>query len=118
MMFPKEKRKKPHKPYKRHPKSILQEKNGTCYLCMKLHDDFRIKTVQEHHIYGGANRTISEQHGLKVYLCLEHHTEGKEAVHNNIKHMRMLQQDGQRAFEQTHTREEFIGLIGRNYLET
>ena len=31
--------------------------------------------------------------------------------------MRLLQQDGQRAYERTHSREEFMALIGRNYLD-
>lgn len=51
------------------------------------------------------------------YLCLEHHIWGPGAVHNNQENMRILQQDGQRAYERTHTREEFMELIGRNYLD-
>lgn len=53
---------------------------------------------------------------MKVYLCLEHHTSGPAAVHNNHENMRLLQQDGQRAYERTHTREEFMARFGRNYL--
>lgn len=53
---------------------------------------------------------------MKVYLCPGHHTAGAEAVHNNHKNMRLLQQDGQRAYEREHTRAEFMELIGRNYL--
>ncbi|WP_055299877.1 hypothetical protein [Anaerobutyricum hallii] len=73
--------------------------------------------VHEHHIFGGSNRDKSEAEGLKVYLCLEHHISGKEAVHNNAELMRELRQDGQRAFEQNHTREEFMKMFGKNYLE-
>lgn len=51
------------------------------------------------------------------YLCPEHHILGSRAVHNNQENMRILQQDGQRAYERTHTREEFMELIGRNYLD-
>lgn len=68
-------------------------------------------------LFGGSNRNKSEAEGLKVYLCLEHHTSGKEAVHNNAEMMRLLREDGQRAFEQNHTREEFMKLFGKNYLE-
>lgn len=104
---------------KKHKPSILHCKDGTCYLCMLLHDDYRLhNAVQEHHIFGGvANRKISEAEGLKVYLCLTHHTAGHEAVHNNQTNMRLLQQEGQRAFERTHTRVEFMTLFGRNYLD-
>ncbi len=115
MMYPKPQKKKKRKC---HPRSILHCKDGTCYLCIKLRNDFRIHpAVQEHHIYGGANRAVSEAEGLKVYLCPEHHIFGPEAVHNNIRNMRILQQDGQRAYEMTHTREEFMARIGRNYLD-
>lgn len=98
--------------------SILQEKGSPCYLCMKMRPHYEWKrAVHEHHIFGGSNRDKSEAEGLKVYLCLEHHISGKEAVHNNAEMMKVLRQDGQRAFEKTHTREEFMKLFGKNYLE-
>lgn len=65
------------------------------------------------HIFGGSNRDKSEAEGLKVYLCLEHHISGKEAVHNNAEMMKVLRQDGQRAFEKTHTREELVCSLFR-----
>lgn len=107
---------KTKKKRKRHKSSIVQKKDGRCYLCMKLENNYRIQFTQEHHIYDGPNRRISEAEGLKVHLCPAHHIEGPEAVHNNIKHMRMLQREGQRVYEQTHSREQFIRLFGRNYL--
>ena len=115
LLFPKQKaakKRKTHKP------SILHRKDGTCYLCVRLHGDYRCHPmVHEHHIYGGtANRSISEAAGLKVYLCPEHHELGMEAVHKNYEYMRLIQKDGQRAYEQTHTREDFMALIGRSYL--
>ena len=60
---------------------------------------------------------VFEAEGLKVYLCLDHHIMGPEAVHNNHKNMRILHRDGQRAYERTHSRAEFMSLIGRNYLD-
>lgn len=116
LMFPKTPTKKKRK---RHKASILHEKDGTCYLCVKLNNDYSYKRgLQEHHVFGGvANRPISEAEGLKVYLCLYHHEEGPEAVQNNKENNRLVQQDAQRAFEETHTREEFTKLFGRNYLE-
>lgn len=87
-------------------------------MCMKMRPHYEWqKAVHEHHIFGGFNRDKSEAEGLKVYLCLEHHISGKEAVHNNAELMRELRKDGQRAFEKTHTREEFMRLFGKNYLE-
>ena len=65
MMFPKGKYRKKRK---RHKASILQEKDGTCYLCRKLdHNNRRHPVIHEHHVYGGQNRAVSEAEGFKVY---------------------------------------------------
>lgn len=70
-----------------------------------------------HHIYGGnANRKISDKYGLVVWLCQKHHNTAPFGVHHNQKHMEILRQDGQREFEKSHSREEFVKLFGRNYL--
>lgn len=91
-------------------KSIMQEDCSRCYLCGR-------PPRQEHHVFGGANRRKSEKNGLKVKLCLECHIYGPEAVHTNQETMRRLRQEGQRAFERTHTRAEFISEFGKNYLQ-
>lgn len=115
MMFQKPQSRKKRR---KHKASILHCKDGTCYLCIKQNHNYRIHpVVHEHHIYGGPNRATSEAEGLKVYLCLAHHIDGPLAVHNNQNNMRILQKDGQIAFERTHTRDEFMELIGRNYLD-
>lgn len=113
LLFPKKAGKKRRK---RHKDSILHRKNGTCYLCMAGGDYTYHWYLEEHHIFGGPNRINSEAEGLKVYLCQECHR-GKDGVHSNIAKMRFLQQEGQRAYERTHTRKQFMELIGRNYLE-
>ena len=54
----------------KHPRSILHEKNGTCYLCMLLDGNHKKHLLlDEHHIFGGPNRMHSEETGLKVWLC-------------------------------------------------
>lgn len=103
---------------KKHHKSILHQKDGTCFICMALYGDYTYKRTEEHHIFDGPNRSHSEAAGLKVQLCKAHHTEGPEAVHNNIDIMRYLQSIGQQAFEADHTREEFVKIFGRNFKET
>ena len=114
MMYPKKPTKKKRKT---HQTSIMQEKDGTCYLCVLLQQDYRTHSyLEEHHIYGGPNRDRSEAEGLKVYLCLRHHRIGPEAVHNNAEIMRILRQQGQIIYEQTHSREEFRSLMGKSYL--
>lgn len=53
-------------------KSIMQKKDGTCYLCRRLHGDTAPKATQcRHVVFGTANRKLSEKHGLKVYLGIK-----------------------------------------------
>ena len=116
LMFPKKRTKKPKK---QHSPSIIQPKDGGCYLCEKLHGDYSQKKTEEHHVYfGHGQREISERWGFKVYLCRKHHVNagGPEAVHRNHETCLLVQRDVQRAFEKTHSRQEFMDLIGRNYL--
>lgn len=97
-------------------KSIMQEKTGQCYLCMKLHDDYSVKQVQEHHvIFGQGRRRLSEKYGLKVYLCLNHHTEGSEAVHRNAELANKLKILGQRAFKKRFPELDWMLIFQKNY---
>lgn len=116
MMYPKDPGKKKRR--KKHPPSILHQKDGTCYLCMRLAGDCRQHSyLEKHHVYDGkANKTISEENGFTVYLCRPHHRESPEAVHVKNENMRLIQEDMQREYEKTHTRQQFIVLIGRNYI--
>ena len=114
LLFPKTQTKKKRK---HHKPSLLQDKNHTCYLCILLNGDrHKHRTLHEHHIFGGSNRIHSEEEGLKVYLCPEHHLTGPEAVHRCQETQNILHQIGQQEFEKTHTREEFMNIFGRNYL--
>lgn len=91
-------------------KSILQ-KDRACYLCG------RINGLEMHHIFGGvANRKISEKYGLKVWLCHNCHT-GKDGAQYDPEKNRLLKMDAQFAFEQIHSRSEWMQIIGKNYLQ-
>ena len=81
LMFPKTSGKKKRK---KHAKSIMQpDQDKHCYLCMLLHDDYHEKNVEEHHVIPGTwGRGKSEELGLKVYLCVEHHRTGPEIPAN------------------------------------
>ena len=98
-------------------KSIMHQKDGSCYLCMRLNLDYDThKTTEEHHVvFGVQNRTKAEHYGLKVYLCHEHHTEGEYAVHKNYKIARMLQNEAQMRFEAVHPELDWMSVFGRNY---
>lgn len=94
-------------------KSIIQN-NKECWFCGSPY-------VEDHHIYFGPNRKISEKCGFKVWLCNYHHTgsisgNSRQAVHFNREKDLELKRTCQLKYEKTHTRASFIKLIGRSYL--
>lgn len=100
-------------------KSIMHEKDGTCYLCIKLEGNYRLQQVEEHHVvFGTANRRKSEKYGLKVYLCHRHHEHdgGAFAVHRNKDVRNFLCEQAQRTFERKYPDLSFLAEFGRNYL--
>ena len=98
-------------------RSIMHSKeDGTCYLCMMLNSDYqRRDNLEEHHVFMGPLKRLSEKYGIKVYLCHEHHTGGKEAVHVNYETCRRLQAEGQQAFERAYPDKDFLKIFGKNY---
>lgn len=112
LLFPKD---PPKKKRKKHGKSIMPTYGG-CWLCRYLDDDDRPKVTEVHHIYFGTNREKSEEYGFTTDLCISHHRTGPNAVHKNRTTCRILQSECQERFEKTHSREEFVRIIGRSYL--
>lgn len=108
LMFPKTPVKKKRK---HHPKSIINTNKRKCFLCGLY------KQTEEHHIFGGSNRRLSEEYGLKVYLCPNCHQHSKYSAHRDKDTADHLHRVGQQAFEeQISSREEFMKIFGRNYL--
>lgn len=89
--------------------SILQSEKA-CLVCETT------QSLESHHIFFGANRKISEKNGFKIWLCSEHHR-GENGPHFNKKTDNYLKKLCQFTYEKTHTRDDFMILIGRNYLE-
>ena len=93
-------------------KTVLQTEKE-CFVCgtpFNLHD---------HHIFfGKPNRQLAERRGLKVWLCVQHHTSSNDAVHNNRVLDLSLKRMAQKYYEEHYgTREQFIQEFGRNYLD-
>lgn len=99
--------------------SIMETENGRCYLCG------RITGTETHHIFGGANRKISDADGMTVELChLCHYRchNGKNSPYVRYK----LHREGQMRWmeffgaelqkEQRDPLSEFMKRYGRNYL--
>lgn len=93
----------------KHPASIMQTERE-CFICK------RTQPLHKHHIYGGGARLLSEQHGFWVWLCPDHHT-GDHGVHNDEYANLWLKRTCQATYEATHSHEEFMHIIGKNYME-
>ena len=91
-------------------KSIMQSEKR-CYVCGTTYG------LHEHHVFGGtANRKQSERHGFKVWLCGRHHNLSNEGVHSDRELDFRIKRACQAKFEKTHCRDEFMDIIGKNYL--
>ena len=91
-------------------KSIIQTEKE-CYFCGAT------VGLECHHIlFGTALRKIADKHGFKVWLCLFHHRDNKYGVHGNKELDVKLKRVCQRKYEEKHTREQWMALVGRNYL--
>ena len=81
-----------------------------CHVCG------RVQNCEEHHVFFGSNRKHSEQWGMVVWLCPDCHRIKKWSVHMNRDTDLRLKREQQMIFEQTHSREKFMEIFGRNYL--
>lgn len=89
--------------------SIIQ-KERSCYFCG------RTDHLEKHHIFAGmANRRISDQYGLTVWLCHNHHTGTDGAQYDKEKSL-LLKQEAQKAFQAIYGKRLWMTLIRKNYL--
>ena len=97
-------------------KSIIQEDRDHCFLCGMNRN---LEPLDCHHVFGGANRSKSEQYGLKVYL---HHGKchifGENSVHVNASVNRKVQAVVQKRAMQHYgwSIDEFRNIFGKNYI--
>lgn len=83
--------------------SIMTDDLDTCYICGR-------DRQQLHHVFGGSNRDHSTEDGLFIPVCAECHRK----IHDS--NPLALKREGQRRYEQTHSREEFMKRYGKNYI--
>ena len=87
--------------------SIFTNKFDECYYCKR-----KIKENEKldlHEVYGGSNRIRSIKNGFVVPLC--------RLCHSNEEIIQYLRIKLQKEYEKTHSREEFIKIIGKNYIK-
>lgn len=73
----------------------------------------------KHHIFGGANRKLSEEDGVFIYLKPKMHNMSDKGIHFNKDFMNYAHQVGQKAWQDYYgkTKEDFIKRYGKNYLD-
>lgn len=87
-----------------------------CFLCGRNGNG---DPLERHHIFGAANRPLSEKYGLTVYLCGNRcHRTGPFSAHQNAEVAAYLHRYGQKKAmqEQGWTIGQFIEVFGKNYL--
>jgi len=85
--------------------SILTNSLEKCYLCPNKKDDI-------HEIYAGSKRIISIKNGFCIPICRKCHSE----IQSNEEKMLKLKIECQKKYEESHSREEFMKMVGKNYL--
>ena len=92
-------------------KSILQQRKE----CFVTH---QTQGLHKHHIYPGyGTRRICEENGFYIWLIPRLHNMSDDGIHFNKGFDLYVKKLCQEEFEKTHTRQEFMALIGRNYLD-
>lgn len=93
-------------------KSILQDKKE-CYITKSAYN------LHKHHVFEGtANRKLSEEDGLWLYLRADYHNMSDYGVHFNKELDLTLKKIAQKAWMDYYhkTKEDFIKRYGKNYL--
>ena len=75
--------------------------------------------MDEHHVFNGPNRKLSELYGCKVYLChIGCHMYGKNAVHSNPQVARALKEKVQKLTMKKYGWKvsDFVRIFGKNYI--
>lgn len=107
MRFPKPDKKK-QKRAKNNPKPTIEDK---CYVCnapyAATHEVF----------YGRGKRQLSIKYKMQAKLCYEHHEHTRTGIHFDKRFDFKVKQIYQRKFEKEYSREKFIEVFGRNYLD-
>lgn len=86
--------------------SILTNDFEHCYICGRV-------KKQIHEIYKGRNRQKSMKNGFCIPICEECHSK----TETDVSFLNIYRQECQKKYEETHTREEFMQIIGKNYLD-
>ncbi len=92
-------------------KSIIQSEK-VCYI---TGEDYNL---HRHHVFNGANRKLSEEYGLIIYLRADWHNMEKYSIHMDAQLDRRIKAEVQQIAMEHYdwSIEDFIRIFGKNYL--
>lgn len=91
-------------------KSILVKDMSCCMVCGRPHPEV-------HHVFfGTSNRKHSDEYGLTVPLCNEHHRGSDLSPHFNRDFDLKLKRYAQERFQKEYPELSFREIFGKNYL--
>ena len=82
--------------------SVFTTNMKKCYFCNNT-------SIENHELLPGKNRQNSMRYGYVLPVCRIHH--------NEIQYSESWKKKSQEHFEKTHTREEWLEIFHRNYLD-
>lgn len=90
-------------------KSIIQAEKE-CYICRRWYAVKTTSGLEEHHILNGPLRSFSERHGLKVWLCHQHHNATCAQTLKAVAQAKYEEQNGPGAHA------AWMAAVGKDYL--
>lgn len=99
-------------------KSIIQAEKE-CYICRRWYAVKTTQSLEEHHVLNGPLRSFSERHGLKVWLCHQHHNEPGMSPHHNAACAQTLKAVAQVKYEETNgpgAHAAWMATVGKDYI--
>lgn len=84
-----------------------RKKKHRCQIC----GEYGVTHI--HHIFGGRWRTVSEANDFVIELCPMCHAK----AHGNAEFSKALKHDCQMEFLETHSMDEWMELMHRNWVE-
>ena len=85
--------------------SIMTNDLSVCYFCKNRASDI-------HEVYGGRNRKQSMRYGFCLPMCRRCHIE----IERDVEWDFAVKVKMQEFYEKENSREEFMKIIGRNYI--
>lgn len=90
--------------------SIIYQDLSNCAICSSNIG------INKYEVFYGAYRNLSIKYGCVIPLCIDHHTKGSNAIHNNRELDLYYKRLFQKKFEELYSHELFIETFKKNYL--